>query len=72
MITLHDTFNGNQISSHRTLENAVKAQRKHLAAIQRRYGRNSYLTYKFLEDGEPVAPGEVVAVQQALDCGGAQ
>ena len=71
MITLHDTFNNRLISSHRTLKNAVKAQRWHLARVQKANGKNSYLTYAFRENGKPVDGDEIVAIKCALDCGGA-
>ena len=51
MIALFDTFNHTLISKHYSLVNAVKAQRKHLRAIQKNNGKSSYLTYGFAESG---------------------
>ena len=65
MITLTDLFNQQVISRHRTLRAAVIAQRRHLAAVQRHNGPNSYLTYSFTRgDGAPVDPTDA---QIALD-----
>ena len=50
MYTLTDTFNKRKISSHRTVEAAVKAERKHLRAVKRANGRDSYLTYSITSD----------------------
>jgi len=67
-IKLIDTFNKVEISTHRTLEAAVKAQRKHLAAVKRRNGQNSYLTYAFrYSDGTAVDEWEVQQVKHDLD-----
>lgn len=49
--TLHDTFNDRLISSHRTLEAAVKAQRKFSAAVRRANGGNSYIPTTILING---------------------
>ena len=49
MFALFDTFSNCIVSKHRTLKNAVKAQAKHLRAVQKRYGKSSYLTYGFAE-----------------------
>ena len=68
MIELHDTFNGWLISRHRTLTNAIKAQRRHLAALQRAHGKSSYLTYGFREaDGTSCDPEEIMAIRMELD-----
>ena len=67
MITLSDTFNGHEISRHRTMKAAVKAQRAHLAAVRKANGSNSYLTYGFHENGEPANPGDVEAAKLELD-----
>jgi hypothetical protein len=45
MYILSDTFNKVEISRHRTARNAVKAQYRHLAAVKKANGPNSYLTY---------------------------
>ena len=54
MYTLTDTFNGYTISRHRTLEAAIRAQRRHLAAVRRANGSNSYLTYEITRNGERI------------------
>jgi hypothetical protein len=64
---LTDTFNNFKISTHRTVEAAVAAQRKHLRAIKRRNGPNSYLTYSITSsDGSDIGE-EVDAARFALD-----
>ena len=68
MFTLTDTFNGVVISRHRTLERAVRAERRHLAAVRRANGKNSYLTYSITRDGRPVDPDDIWPIQQAIDC----
>ena len=45
MYILKDTFNDVVISRHHTARNAVKAMFRHLAAVKRANGKNSYLTY---------------------------
>lgn len=67
MITLHDTFNDHTISRHRTLLAAVRAQRKHIAAVARKNGPGSYLTYAFHENGIPVDQDELAAAKHAVD-----
>jgi hypothetical protein len=65
-IILTDTFNNRQISTHRTIEAAVKAQAKHLRAVRRANGENSYLTYSIdAEDGSDIRR-EVEIAEEAL------
>jgi len=45
MFILRDTFNDVLISKHRTVLGAVKAQAKHIRAVRKHNGDNSYLTY---------------------------
>lgn len=67
-IKLIDTFNGTLISTHLSLENAVKAQRKHAKAIERRNGQGSYLTYGFkYENGKSVDQDSVMQAKMDLD-----
>lgn len=67
-IELFDTFNKTKISSHNTLEGAVRKQRKHLAAVKRANGESSYLTYGFrFADGTPVDGDEITQVRMDLD-----
>lgn len=66
-IILIDTFNGSLISRHNTVKNAVKAQQKHLRAVKRANGENSYLTYAFQrEDGTPVDQLEVLDAEAEI------
>jgi hypothetical protein len=67
MITLIDTFNGRSLSRHRTLENAVLAQRKHSAQVRKNNGPGAYLTYCFEADGEPVGWDEIEAVKMEIE-----
>ncbi len=69
MITLIDTFNGRALSRHRTLKNAVIAQRKHDALVKKNNGPGSYLTYSFEADGEPVGWDKIVAVKMEIEGG---
>lgn len=50
MITLTDTFNNRTISRHRTVAAAVTARTKHLRAVRKANGKNSYLTYSITSD----------------------
>ena len=67
MITLIDTFNGRSLSRHRTLENAVLAQRKHSAQVIKNNGPGSYLTYCFEADGEPVPHDDVIEAKMEIE-----
>ena len=69
MYTLTDTFNKRKISSHRTVEAAVKAERKHLRAVKRANGRDSYLTYSITQDGKPVDRYEIEQAEYAIESG---
>lgn len=52
---LQDTFNSVTISRHKTIGAAVNAYRKHLRAVKRANGQNSYLTYDVTrKNGEPL------------------
>ena len=46
MYTLIDTFNDREISTHRTIAAAARAEVKHLARVRRANGAGSYLTYR--------------------------
>ena len=52
MISLIDPFNDFTISKHRNRNNAIKAMHKHIEAIQKHNGKNSYLTYEIKESGK--------------------
>ena len=66
MYILTDTFNDRELSKHRTLEAAVKAQRKHLRAVKRANGESSYLTYSITEGCKPVDPDMIDHVRHTL------
>jgi hypothetical protein len=51
--TLRNTFVGADLSRHKTLEAAVKAQAKHLRGTERA-NPGCYLTYEVLLNGEPL------------------
>jgi hypothetical protein len=54
-IILTDTFNGRELSRHRTIAAAVKAEKKHAAAWRRANGRDSYITYSITAaDGQEI------------------
>jgi len=50
--TLRDTFNNCTLSTHRTLEAACKADKKHDAMIKRANGNSSYIPTEILKDGK--------------------
>jgi hypothetical protein len=50
--TLHDTFNDRELSRHRSIETASRAQSKHSRAIKRTHGRNSYLPTVIMLNGQ--------------------
>lgn len=67
MFTLADTFNNNIISRHRSLVAAVRAKGKHLRAIRRRNGQNSYVTYEITgPDGEAVDYDDLINAEEAV------
>ena len=68
MIELHDTFNNVIVSRHRSIGAAIKNQRRHLAAVKRANGENSYLTYGFrYSDGSSIEYEEIIQTQMELD-----
>lgn len=68
MYTLHDTFNNRPISRHRSIVAAVRAMRRHAAAVRRRNGPNSYVTYSITDDaGERVPSCEIETAEHVLD-----
>ena len=46
MYKLIDSFNDVVISRHRTVEAAQRSMERHLRAVRRHNGANSYLTYE--------------------------
>ena len=64
---LTDTFNDREISTHRTLEAAVKAERTHLRRVKKANGPNSSLTYKITaSDGTWIDPDQVDHIKHEL------
>lgn len=69
MYTLTDTFNNHTISRHRTLLAAVRAKGKHLRAVRRRNGSNSYLTYEITgPDGKKVDYDDLIEAEETVRC----
>tara|TARA_R110000824_G_scaffold401783_1_gene616164 strand:+ start:159 stop:374 length:216 start_codon:yes stop_codon:yes gene_type:complete len=67
MINLIDTFNEVKISSHRTLEAAVKKQIAHSKALKKANGQSCYLSYGFYDtNGAEVDGNEIYAIEQDL------
>lgn len=56
---LHNTFSKVVISRHLTIAAAVAAKKKHLTAVKKANGQNSYLTYDVTrKNGEPLTEVE--------------
>ena len=53
--TLKDAFNDIILSRHKTIDAAIKARKKHLRAVKRANGENSYLDY-IIEDRSRFLP----------------
>jgi hypothetical protein len=70
MFKLIDTFNARTISTHRTLDAAVKAQAKHSRAVSNANGSSSYIPKKIVEvvNGEetPVDQYDLMAAEQRV------
>jgi hypothetical protein len=64
--TIRDTFNGRNISSHRTLRAALETNRKFLKSVRKSNGFSSYIPTKILCNGEPLT--EVMLVE-AIEIG---
>jgi len=58
LYTLRNTFVQADLSNHKSLYAAVKAQAKHLRGTKRANGASSYLTYEVLLNGEPLSEGD--------------
>jgi len=59
MYTLFDTFNGNTISRHRTLLNAVSASLRFSRSIRRANGDSSYIPTEILRNGKRLSESEI-------------
>jgi hypothetical protein len=69
VFTLIDTFNDRPLSRHRSLLAAVRAKGKHLRAVRRRNGQNSYLTYEVTgPDGARIDGHELLEAREAVRC----
>ena len=66
MYELYDTFNDRLISKHRTVLGAVRAQIRHLRAVRRSSGSNSYLTYSIYWDGKCVCENEIMEAEKKV------
>jgi len=49
MIHLIDTFNRRLISRHRSVDAAVRAEKKHLRQVRKANGQSAYLTYSIFD-----------------------
>ena len=58
MYELYDTFNKRVVSRHRTLDAAVKADRRLQRAVKRGNGQSSYLPTEYHKDGERLTDDE--------------
>jgi len=67
MYILTDTFNRALISRHRTAQAAVRAQRKHLSAIRRVCGENSFLNYSIRHSSGRDIQDEVMDAKFRID-----
>jgi hypothetical protein len=65
-VILTDTFNGTEISRHRTVLAAVKAEAKHLRAVRKANGRGSYLTYSITRNGHPCSHDEITDARMEI------
>jgi hypothetical protein len=64
---LIDTFNKVKISTHFSIKAAVAAQRKHLRAVKKHNGQNSYLTYAIRASDNSYIAEEIMAEVERLD-----
>lgn len=64
--TLTDTFNDQVISRHFTVLAAVRAQTRHLRAVRKANGKNSYLTYSITSDDHCDISEEIFDAEMSL------
>ena len=69
MYILENTFRNCVISRHRTLEAAIRAQRRHLSSVRRANGPNSYMTYEITLDGKRIDDDAWFEAIDAVDRG---
>ncbi len=67
VILLTDTFNKVVISRHKTVLAAERARRRHLKAVRRANGRDSYLSYSITSNTRPFLGEEFDAACEILD-----
>ena len=70
MFKLIDTFNSRTISTHRTLDAAVKASAKHSRAVRKANGSSSYIPKEIVEvvngADNPVDYDDIMAAEQRV------
>ena len=64
--TLTDTFNNQVISRHFSVVAAVKNQTRHLRAVRKANGKNSYLTYSITADDHRDISEEIFDAELSL------
>ena len=64
--TLTDTSNNRVISRHFSVLSAVRAQKRHLRAVRRANGQNSYLTYSITSDDHRDIGEEILDARMSL------
>jgi hypothetical protein len=70
--TLHDTFNDREVSRHRSIETAVRAQLSHSRAVKRSNGQNSFIPTRILCDGSRLDENQMesaLGIQWAIETG---
>jgi len=70
--SLHDTFNNCEISRHRSIETAVRAQLSHSRAVKRANGQNSFIPTRILCNGARLDDNQQEAaygIQWAIETG---
>jgi hypothetical protein len=70
VITLKDTFNGHEISRHRSVKAAVQARGNHSRMIARVNGKNSFVRYSIRCDSGADISEEIFAAEESLAFGG--
>ena len=70
--TLYDTFNDREVSRHRSIETAVRAQLSHSRAVKRANGQNSFIPTRILCNGARLDDNQQEAafgIQWAIETG---
>lgn len=58
-LTLHDIFNDRLLSSHRSIETAVRASYRYARAVKRANGESSYIPTEIRCDGKRLNDAQV-------------